>query len=256
MFTLVGYDAARAGAIAALAAVTPVADQHVTIDGVNVIVPNELPNVIGEYVAHGTGAAGAPLLAQLQSPALRRTFQHDIARHHNSVAVISNEHVNYHPESPIPLDPGEGLQAWLANGAVALARGLIGVLLSDGPQAPARGAIFTLRYTTVTPVVADVWTLGVLTVIQPLPAGRYQVVGARVESAGNCGLFRLIFTGYDWRPGGAIVVSNIVGCPGYQRYGNMGVWGEFDDRHLPRIEILSIVAVANPVLLLDLIKVG
>jgi len=257
MYTLVGYDMARAAAVAALAFVTPAPDAHVTIDGPNVIVPDELSNVLGEYVAHGTvAAAGFPTLAQLQSPALRRTFQHDIPRLHDSLAPISNEHINFHADSPIPLDKGEGLQAWLANGALAGAFGLIGVLLGDGPQAPVKGQIMTLRYTTVTPVVANAWTLGALTVIQPLPAGRYQVVGARCVSAGTAGIFRLIFTGYDWRPGGVTVINPLVADPDWQRYGNMGVWGEFDDRHLPRLECLHIVAVANPDLYLDLIKVG
>ena len=255
-FTIVGYDMARADAVAALAVVTPVADQHVTIDGNNVIVPSELSNLIGEYAAHGTGAAGSPTLAQLQSPALRRTFNPDIPRLHDSLAALSDEHINMHPESPVPLDKGEGLQAWLANGAVVAARGLVGVFFADGSITPVHGAIFTLRYTTVTPAAANAWSLGTLTVIQALPAGRYQLVGARVDSAGDCGLFRLVLTGHDWRPGGVITTGPTVGSPNCFRYGNLGVWGEFDDRHLPRIEILSIVGVANPAVCIDLIKVA
>jgi len=256
MFTLVAYDDARAAAVAALAPLLPAPDQHVTIDGLNIVVPEGLPNVIGVYVAHGDAAiGGAPLLAELQSPALRALFQHDLDKMHDTIVPIVEPLLNIHPESPIPLDKGEGLQAWMANGVLAAARGMVGVLLSDGPQAPVKGPIQTIRFTTVTPVVADVWSLGVLTVIQPLPTGKYQVVGVRCVSA-DVGLFRLIFTDGKWRPGGVITTAVALPDIEAQRHGNLGVWGEFDSRTLPRLEILSILAVANPDIYLDLIKVG
>lgn len=257
MFTLVAFEAARAAASAALAALAPAADQHITIDGNSIIVPEEMPNVIGKFVAHGTQAvAGNPILSQLQSPSLRRTLQPDISGGNDTNAAIIERQVHLHPQSPIPLDKGEGLQGWLANGALAAAFGLIAVWLSDGPIAPVKGPIYTLRYTTVTPAAMNAWTLGALTVIQPLATGKYQVVGARCISVAQCGLFRLVFTGYDWRPGGVITTGYLLEDVRFQRDGELGVWGEFDDRHLPRIEVLGIAAVANPDLYLDLIKVG
>jgi len=263
MFTMIAYDMAKVGAAAALAVTTPVPDAHVTIDGNNIVVPKGMNKVCGLYYAHGTAAvAGTPSLVQLQSPALRRVFQNDYARMHDSNAAVTERDITLFPDSPIPLDENEGLQAWCANtGALALARALIGVWLCDAPAKAISGEVRTIRYTTVTPAVADTWTLGNLTVIQQLPQGTYAVVGARCLSVGDCGLFRLIFTGYDWRPGGVMTMATAVpGIPNpdieFQRNGYLGEWGRFDWMHLPRLEVCTIAAVANPDLYLDLIKVG
>jgi len=94
--------------------------------------------------------------------------------------------------------------------------------------------------------------------LQQLPMGTYAVVGARVVNLTESGLFRLIFTGYDWRPGGVLTHSVLLHEPELFRGGRLGVWGTFDWMHLPRIEILSILAapVANPDVYLDLIQIG
>jgi hypothetical protein len=259
MFTLVAYSMQRVGATAALTVVTPVADAHVTIDGNNIVVPKALSKLLGAYCSYGTGlAAGAPTLAQLQSPGLRRIFQQDISRMSDTVYDLENSHIQMYPDSPLPLDADEGLQAWTAHGALALGETTVGVFLSDGPAVKVSGEIRTMRFTSVCAPVTRVWTLGALAVVQQLPMGTYQVVGARVYNATESGLFRLIFTGYDWRPGGLLTHSVIRDEPEMFRDGNLGVWGTFDWMHLPRIEICSVLAapVANPTVILDLIKVS
>lgn len=259
MFTTVAYSMQRVGATAALTVVTPVADSHVTIDGNNVVVPKELSKLLGAFACYGTGlAAGAPTLAQLQSPGLRRVFQQDISRMSDSVADVTDVEVQLYPDSPLPLDPDEGLQAWTAHGALALGETTVGVFLSDGPAAKVSGEIRTIRFTSVCAAVTRVWTLGVLAAVQQLPMGSYNVVGARVINATESGLFRLVFTGYDWRPGGVLTHSVIAHEPSPFREGRLGVWGAFDWMHLPRIEICSMLAapVANPNVYLDLIKIS
>lgn len=259
MFTTVAFSMQRVGATAALTVVTPVADAHVTIDGNNVVVPSQLPKLLGAWACYGTGlAAGAPTFAQLQSPALRRVFQQDISRISDGLADVEEEHVHLFPDSPLPLDPDEGLQAWTAHGALALGETTVGVFLCDGPLAKVSGEIRTIRFTSVCAPVTRVWTLGVLGVVQQLPTGTYQVVGARVINATEMGLFRLVFTGYDWRPGGVMSHAVIAHEAIQFREGRLGVWGTFDWMHLPRIEICSMLAapVANPQVLLDVIKVG
>jgi len=260
MFTLVAYHLARAGATAALTVITPVPDQHVTIDGNNVVIPSEVSKLLGVYASYGTGLApGVPVLwAQLQSPGLRRVFNQDISRINDTMADVTDAEMQMYPESPIPLDPGEGLQAWTAHPALALGMSTVGVFLTDGPAVKVSGEIRTIRYTSVCAPVVGVWTLGVLGVVQQLPMGTYAVVGARVVNLTESGLFRLIFTGYDWRPGGVYTHEVTLHEPEMFRAGNLGVWGTFDWMHLPRIEVLSILAapVANPAVYLDVIRIG
>lgn len=261
-FTTVAFSMARAAATAALTVVTPVADPHVTIDGNNVVIPDGMNKLLGACMAYGTGLASAVpgvYLGQLQSPSLRRVFQQEIAEIADTFAhEIHQEHIQIFPDSPLPLDAGEGLQAWTAHPALALGETSMFVHLCDGAIKSISGECRTIRFTSVCAPVTRVWTLGVLGVVQQLPMGTYAVVGARVCNLTEFGAFRLIFTGYDWRPGGMITHGLDAQDIQMQRNGWLGEWGRFDWMHLPRIEICSMLAapVANPVVYLDLIKVG
>jgi hypothetical protein len=249
----------RVGATVPLTVVTPVADPHVTIDGNNVVVPKEVSKVIGVYSSYGTGlAAGAPTFTQLQSPGLRRVFNQDVGKMSDTLAEVDECQLDMKQDSPIPLDPDEGLQAWTAHAALALGETTVGVFLADAAVAKVAGEIRTIRFTSVCAPVTRVWTLGVLGVVQQLPMGKYAVVGMRAVLGTESGMVRLIFTGYDWRPG-CLYSKAITGLsPEVFRNGNMGVWGEFDWMHLPRIEVCSVLAapVANPAIYLDLIRTG
>jgi hypothetical protein len=262
MFTTVAYSMQRVGATVPLTVVTPVADSHVTIDGNNVVIPKGMNKLLGACFAYGTGLASAvagAYLGQLQSPSLRRVFNNEAARIADTFAhEIHSEHIQMFEDSPLPLDEGEGLQAWTAHPALALGETAVYVHLCDGPSAKVAGEIRTIRFTSVCAPVTRVWTLGVLGVVQQLPMGDYAVVGARLTNATEFGAFRLIFTGYDWRPGGLITHTLDSQDVLHQRAGHLGVWGTFNWMQLPRIEICSVLAapVANPVVFLDLVKVS
>lgn len=264
MFTTVAFSMARPAATAALTVVTPVADQHVTIDGNNIVIPRGMNKLLGACCAYGTGLASAvpgAYICQLQSPGLRRVFNQEIADIADTFThEIHQEHIQMFPDSPLPLDEGEGLQAWTAHPAGPAGAGetAVYVHLCDGPIKPISGEVRTIRFTSVCAPVTRVWALGVLGVVQQLPMGNYAVVGARVINATEFGAFRLIFTGYDWRPGGMMTHTLDSQDVVYQRNGWLGEWGRFNWMTLPRIEISSVLAgpVANPVVYLDLIKVG
>jgi hypothetical protein len=260
MFTLVAYEADVAAGYAALTAIAPVPDPHVTIDGKSVIVPKELNKLIGVSATFvvDTVAAGLGKLVQLQSPGLRRVFNQDITHMSDGLDVINAKHPQMQPSSPVPLDPDEGLQAWESCAALVNNNCQIGVWLADGPIAKAEGEIRTIRFTSTTPSAQGEWTLGALSVVQELPQGDYAVVGARVVSALDTGLFRLIFTGYDWRPGGILSRGVLENDMDIFRRGNLGIWGTFNWRQLPRIEVCSVLAspVADPTVYLDLIKIA
>lgn len=262
MFTTVAYSMQRVGATPALTIVTPVPDAHVTETATDIIVPTGMNKLFGAVMAYGTGLASAVpgvFLGQLQSPSLRRVFQQELSRVEDTFGHETHqEHYHLFPDSPLPLDEGEGLQAWTAHPALALGETAVYAFLADGPAIPVKGEVRTIRYTTVCAPVTRVWTLGALAVVQPLSMGTYAVVGARVCNLTEYGAFRLIFTGYDWRPGGMITHGLASQDATFQRNGYMGEWGRFSWQDLPRIEICSVLAapIANPVVYLDVIKVG
>lgn len=256
MFTVVAFDDDRAAAQATLLALAGLVDQHVTVIGNDITVP-DLNQVVGVQFLHGTQALpGALTLAQIRTPSLLSTLLKDIDKSWDSNTVLDSENIELFLDDPLVLKVGEQLEAWMANGAVVAARGIAAILLADGPLAQVKGDIRTVRCTSVVAPVADTWSLGVLTPQQQLPVGTYQVVGMSCISPAEAGWARLIFTGSSWRPGCPIRVDvNNPEIPEF-RNGRMGVWGAFNQSTIPRLEVLTIAAVVNPDVYLDLIKTG
>ena len=256
MFTLVAWNEARTAATT-IAPVTGTDDDSVQVVGDDIIVP-KFRHLIGQYAGHGvTAVAGTPSQAYLDSPSLRRVTRNEIAKLHNFAVTPTPTLVGVFPRNPVPLDEGEALNAYLANTAVcANGRGMVGALLADGAIAPVTGEIRTILCTSVITGTLAVWDSGALTLAYDLPAGRYQVVGARCLAGATAQLFRLIFPEQWHRPGG--VSARVVTDPDLEvfRRGNLGVWGEMTHRVLPRLEVLNVETVANPSIYLDIIKVA
>ncbi|KKL53439.1 hypothetical protein LCGC14_2275450, partial [marine sediment metagenome] len=130
------------------------------------------------------------------------------------------------------------------------------ILIGDGPVLPVTGQIRTIRATAAIAGTEIVWTSGALTFSEDLPAGIYQVVGARCE-ADNPGAFRLIFVAGGPRPGSlACLTPAGAEVPGSRR-GDWGMWGQFDTNQPPTLEILSLAGAGSAqVLYLDIMRVG
>src|SRR6266702_3005832 len=112
-----------------------------------------------------------------------------------------------------------------------------------------------VRVSATTTLVAFVWTNGAITFDQSLPAGRYQLVGARFNSAGLIA-YRCVIPGYEWRPGGIGVTVDSGAEGNIFRQGNFGVWGEFAHNTPPTIDFLSATADTSETGELDLIKLA
>jgi len=255
-FTVIAYEEARETAVTTLSELAGVSDDHVRVVGDDIYVPS-LNRLIGSFAHHGTGTAAGDITgAQLASPSLRRIFLQDMGKLTDLNASPATHQINMYPQNPLPLDVNEALNALMTNGAVVGAKGLVGVWLADGAISPVTGEIRTVKCTTTFTPTADAWTSGDLTFTQDLPVGRYRVVGARCIGGDTQGLFRFIFVGGIWRPGG--VIQKDVADPdiSWFRNGQLGVWGEFDQLTPPKIEVLELAAVANPTVYLDLIKVA
>ena len=124
--------------------------------------------------------------------------------------------------------------------------------LCDGPVKPVTGKVFTVRCTAAASLTTATWVNSALTFQQTLPAGHYQVVGFRAWSANGCAA-RIFFVGGAWRPGAPM--GNTEANDNWEdfRYGNTGVWGEFDNTTPPSVDVMGITDTAQ-VVLLDLIK--
>ncbi len=249
MFTLVGYSESQdtGGNLTYVAAL---ADQHVRVEGDNIVVPEEMANLCAAL------AVGATITqARVESPSLRRTLLLDLPEVNVNAEPVFPLAWSEMFTNPIPLDAFEPLRALVAEGAAGAERETVLIWLGDGAQASVGGEIYTVRATSSTTLTAYTWTNGALTFDQTLPAGRYQVVGMRAESTGLIAA-RLVFVGLPWRPG-------CVGCdaagdhiPPIFRRGRLGVWGEFAHDQPPTVDFLSVSADTSEEVWLDLIKVA
>ena len=251
-FTTVGFleDIDPAGIFEALAAL---ADQHVTIVGDDIRIPS-LNQVVA--IAGGSDGVVAPRL-RLVSPTLRRRSNFLVAplNVQNAAAVEpdSPHAIVDLRANPLVLVAGENLNAELLSNPAAVQDQWCIVWLADGPIVPVTGPIFSVRVVSATAAVANVWTNVPVVFDEDLPRGRYQIVGLRPMSAG-CVAARIVLVGVGVRPGalGTDVIQDIE-SPLF-RYGQMGVFGEFEDTDPPTLDILSISADAAQEAILDLIQ--
>lgn len=155
---------------------------------------------------------------------------------------------------PLPLAVGEFVNFESDAGDAGAGDVTCVALIGDGAIQPREGQMRTARATAAIAGGQRVWASGALTFSEDLPAGRYQVVGARCESD-NPGGFRLIFREGGPRPGSLSVVDDLSGDVKGQRRGGWGVWGEFDINQPPILEVLSLTAASSAqVLYLDLLR--
>lgn len=247
MYTIAGFyrNVDTAGN---LTYVTPLADTHLRVEGYNVIVPEELPNI--GFVAVGCSNASA---VQVEAPSLRRVANLDVYPYGASIPLVSGYHLLNLFDNPVPLDAGEPLRLQVAENATG-AVDIYGVLgFCDGVPTPLKGEWYTIRCSVSGTVTANVWSALSLSPIQTLPAGRYAVGGMQVYG-GNLIAARLIFVGLPWRPGVIGDTSMSIPRDNTFRYGNLGNWGEFRHDQPPSIEVLMTSPGAVTVYL-DVMKV-
>lgn len=227
-----------------------VREEALFASGIDIRVPSLLPNIVGEAALINDASA---VRAEIQSPSLRTLANLDVEPITAAATFANPAGVNFHPENPVPVVPDEALNFFVQSdpAAPALHYGL--VWLSDGKGQPVTGRMFSVRFTSAIQQVAGVWVNGNITLGQVLPAGSYQVVGMRVRSA-DAVAARLLFVGQVPRPGVPCVTS-LGGVDNYfQRFGRLGVFGEFPHTTPPTMDILGGVAAVQTGIL-DLIKV-
>lgn len=248
-FSLVGYYESSSNS--ALALINAIADQHVTVSGDDITVP-ELDKVLGAFFMGSSIEE-----AQLSSPSLRRFILHDF--HPLWTAdYIAQLLPLYHDfkENPLQLERGEKLNVLINNGGNSEANlGL--VWLCDGSPVPAKGQIRSIRATLTGGNTSYGWTNQALTLSQTLPVGRYAVVGmyARPGNEQSMIAARLVFVGGSWRPGIMGGFARIDQRQDIWRNGKLGIWGEFESDQPPTVDIMTKAASSTIYVYLDLIQI-
>lgn len=247
-FHLFGYTQSQDSAI--LVPTAALQDQALQINGNDVIIPNDLTNLIGVY---GVGPNAARV--SLQSPSLRRMFNQEVEP--LDVAAIATDQLllNWFGFSPLLLDAGEPFEAWMAESNAAASRVTVLCWIADTPPQPIVGEIHTIRVTSTTAAVANVWSNVTLTFNDVLPSGTYALVGAAMQSA-TIQAFRFVFKGGSYRPGAIGQATIGTRLNPIFRMGNMGSWGEFENLVPPSMDVLCNAADAAFAGVLDLVQLS
>lgn len=243
--TVAYYESQTATALANMAAL---ADQHVTVAGDDIYVP-ELTKLMGYHFL------GVDLTqARIDSPSLRGSMMIDVEGFDYLAEPASPP--NWHDlfENPVSLVRSEALRAQMIEGTGPSAAWAI-YWLGSGPITKAKGEIRTVRATSATTQVALNWTNCPLTFDQTLPSGEYAIVGLRGQSATAIAC-RLVIPGYQWRPGTIACDADADISTPRHRQGNAGIMGTFHHNEPPSVEFAAIAADAAQVVHLDLIKVS
>lgn len=245
-FHLVGYEATASNSV--LTAILAIPDPTVRVVTNDIYVPSQVNQVVS--VAALINSAAATLRAELQTPSLRALLNFDVNPINNGLVFGNLARVARMWQTPLQLTTNEPMEFWTQNGASVMNRGL--VTLADGPLNPVKGKIFTVRATGSASLTTNTWVNTALTFSQTLPSGHYQVVGFRAVGA-NLVAARIFFVASAWRPG----------CPAANtednnewedfRYGNIGVWGEFDNTVPPTVDCLGVTDTSQE-FIFDLIK--
>ena len=214
---------------------------------------------IGKYdhIVAMFGGGHSTQTLRVLTPSLRRNFCPYIHPYYSEAAdaywVVKPVEMC---RNPIPVMTNEALNAMAKVSEVHTdVDNFVGVSLALGTIAPVTGDIRTMVIEGSITATQKTWVSGNLTLPVDLPVGRYQVVGAMCRS-NYTGIFRLIPIGEDYRPGGMVDAGDkIMDCLS-QRFGNMGVWCEFDQLTPPKIEVCLYYTGSWYSLKLDLKKVG
>ena len=232
MHTTIAYGQTGDVVAAAWANVAAVPDAHMKTEG-DYIYIGEWNKIIGFFALPGT--TGEQI--RLSAPSIRRVNPYYIPFFETAVlhAGVFETPVFY-PNIGLTLIPGEGLEAEIY---ITLAEvETILVFLCSVIPVPVQGNIHTIRFSTEPVRTAGVWSYSEITLLDPLPVGSYDVVGARLETATGVG-FRLVPIGGGPRPGGVPVKDEEDNDPLLQRYGGLGVWMSFEMAQTPGIEMLA-----------------
>jgi len=216
------------------------------------VVPPDLPRVIATMF-YGVNMT----VAKLKPASLRRFGDYWVLPVANAIggsgAISPYLDLSDSPISgpPLLLDPQEELPAYAQQSSAGAQQAYAAVIFGETGSKKHSGKFFTVRATGTATLVANSWSTVTPVMDTGLPAGRYNLVGARVRSAG-CLFFRFVIVQQFHRPGGFGFQDASSFEPVGQRLGGWGVWGNFDHLSIPNVEIISTSADTSETIYMDL----
>jgi hypothetical protein len=248
VFSVVAWTESQDSAV--LVNIAAVADTLYRSAGDDIFVPRTLPFLGGFWFGGVNFTQG-----QIWSPSILRRLGGGYDIDQADLADEPGSPPNFVDlfDHPIPLTAGEQLRTLAAEDGAGAQRTNAILFLVSGPAEPIEGDVISVRYTGTTTLVANAWTVGSITPSPTLPAGRYALVGARVQAAGLRAA-RFISQDQQSRPGviGTDADSDIT-VTRFRR-GELGSWLEFEHDEPPQVEYFSLSADTAETLILDVIQ--
>lgn len=256
-FHLAVYDASLDSA-GAFAAIAPLADPMLFIQGNNIRVPVDTPRVI--MAAGGADGVVIPRI-RLTSPTLIARGRPEIKplNVQNAAAVVPDSPVALMDmrQSPLALAPDELLFVELNNNPGAAQQQWCALWFADDSPVPIIGQeVRTARAASAVAAVANVWTNVTIAFDDNLQPGMYAVIGMRPQSATMIAARMVFRNDPAHRPGALGAATAQSQTSPIFRDGNLGVWGTFPFQQIPTIDVLCTAADAAQEFMLDLVRIG
>jgi hypothetical protein len=242
------YSTTSAGAVTDQDA-PAIADPAVTLVNGHPIFP--VPVVT--YWGHAFGSTSLTRV-KLTTPKLRAINNVNLMPLDVAATISSRPPIVEWFHHPLALNPIDENQI-LVSGSAALTIANVAIAFGDGNFNVPQGDMFTVAATATITTVTSSWVTGAITLESPLPAGRYAVIGGTAFGT-NAQYFNLVFPNQVWRPG-ALAYGTVAGINSrYFRWGNLGVWGEFETFALPQLSIQASAAAATAhTLFMDIVRI-
>jgi hypothetical protein len=227
----------EAGVLSLVPAVT---DPSIRTNGNDIVMPADVNQLFGALACVGSLGTRANLV----SPSLRRTNPYDISPLILGLVPTTFNPSYFHPDSPLPLDYNENLNAQCQADPAAAERHTIVAWLTDKPITPVKGKMSKVRFSTTSTLAAGAWVNSTINFIDPIPAGNYKCIGAELNAPAAI-VARFYPVGGKWRPGFPCKQTIAGQMAELFRNGNLGEWFTFDQVQPPTIDILSSAAAGS-----------
>lgn len=229
---------------------TPVADPDFTIYENAFYMPSPMDRFMG---LSGFGANLVRLIAS--SPTLRAVAQHESGNIQHTANLQANKMQQFLKMNAIQLEDAEPVRALSTdNGAANNRKSALG-FFTDGNISPITGQqIFTVKASASVQEVAFGWATGQVDIEDNLPRGLWALVGAKIISATAIAA-RFVFPGSGFRPTTLCVNDEDIETDPAFRLGMLGIWGQFDARTPPKLQVFSSGTGNSQQILLDLVRI-
>jgi hypothetical protein len=240
-FMLKAFSAAMAFTVAPLN-LPAIIDQSGRVNGTGHVIDDHNILLGGMGVL---GAAVANNWARFVSPSLRE-LNNEYVTPINTGLFAPDPHFhsvdNYNTRT---LETGEQLDCEVGGAIIAIGQKAMLVWLANQEITEKWGKIIHARINVTIAQAVNVWTQGVITFMEPLPVGAWDIVGLDVVMPGGIAV-RLIINNQTARPGCPVRQLPTTGRQLNQfRNGHMGIWGSFSDLNFPSIECIGSVAAGS-----------